>query len=84
MFAKNKIIIHERSMDVCYQVLSSYVGSETIKLKVYMMNMGFNRSWQIFPRTSWIEIKKTDLRNWSALLDTHNNACYRNCKRIAV
>lgn len=81
---KGKVIKHERNMDVCYQVVSQYEGSTHLKLKVRIINMGFEKSYFIFPNTTNIEINKFDLDNWSTLLDTGNNVCYRNCKTEAV
>ena len=81
---KGKVIKHERNMDVCYQVISQYEGSTHLKLKVRIINMGFEKSYFIFPHTDNIEIAKASLFRWSILLDTGSNICYRNCKTEAI
>lgn|SRR5574343_102928 len=62
---KGKLIKHDKAMDLCFQVVSIYEGSSSYKVKGYFYNMGFVSSYNIFPYTSNIVIKKQDLvDNW--------------------
>jgi hypothetical protein len=76
MFLKSSIIKHERSMDVCYEILNAFIGSENFKLKVRVINMGFNQSYYIFNRHIYIEIKKDNIGDWFFLVDK-DDTCYR-------
>lgn len=76
MFLKSQIIKHDRALDTCLEVLAIYYGSDYYKLKVRWINLGFNKSYYIFNRHDNIKIKKTDIPNWSFLLDKDDD-CYR-------
>lgn len=73
---KGDVIKHRDSMDVCFEVVSVYEGSDSFKVKGFWVNQGFVNSWRLFPRTNNIKIKKDNMKD---ILYTNDIlvSCYR-------
>lgn len=75
---KGDVIKHRDSMDVCFEVVSIYEGSNSWKLKGFWINQGFVDSWRLFTTTSRIVIKKDNVKD--LFYTTDIVPCYRKAE----
>lgn len=64
MFLKNRIIKHDRNMDVCYNIIHSFDTGKKIKVKAYAVNMGYVESYYLNILLKFV-IDKSDLDQWT-------------------
>jgi len=76
------VIRHIRSMDVCFEVLSSTSQENSYSLYGVWLNMGQEQSWALHNNPVYIDIRKEDLQNWKKT-DTMDK-CYRNSRWEAI
>lgn len=75
---KGDVIKHRDSMDVCFEVVSVYEGSNSWKLKGFWANQGFVNSWRLSGKTVHIQIKKENVKDLFYINSDEPITCYRN------
>ena len=80
MIRRNDVIKHEQSMDVCFDVINVYEGTDYYKIKGRWMNQGFVESFYMFSRTATIKIMKSNYSKLLYCMDPTSDPCLRKCQ----
>lgn len=63
-----KIVMHEKCMDVAFEIVWERRYGNTIKLKGYWLNLGYSGNpFRLFTSPSLLKIPRKDWDNWKPL-----------------
>lgn len=72
----NRVIKHERSIDVCYEVVKCFDAGHKLRLTTQVINQAFVKSYYINVKLKF-DILKSQLNEW-LVCNEHDPICYRN------
>lgn len=82
MIKSGDIIKHEKSMDVCFDVIKVYEGSTSYHIKGRWMNQGFTESFYIFTNPCRIKLPKSEYKNLLYCKNPEFDICLRKAEWV--